>query len=263
VWVEGESEDYWSLLDAGGVMVSEPFAFRRGLSQTDNQITLVTDRGEQTFTVVGVYYDYATDQGTVIMADSVYRRYYDDPYISTIAAFVADDADTGTVIEALRTGPLANSELLAQSNRALRSGVFEVFERAFSITIALRLLATIVAFIGILSALMALQLEETRQYGTMRAVGMTPRQLWNYTVIQTGLMGVTAGALALPIGVVLALVLIYVINVRSFGWTMQLTLSPNEFIIAFSVAVVAALAAGLYPAWRLTRLVTARALRSE
>jgi putative ABC transport system permease protein len=263
VWVEGEGEDYWSLLDAGGVMVSEPFAFRRGLTQADNQITLVTDRGEQIFTVVGVYYDYATDQGTVIMADSVYRRYYDDPYISTIAAFVAEDADTGTVIEALRTGPLANSELLAQSNRALRSGVFEVFERAFSITIALRLLATIVAFIGILSALMALQLEETRQYGTMRAVGMTPRQLWNYTVIQTGLMGVTAGALALPIGVVLALVLIYVINVRSFGWTMQLTLSPNEFIIAFSVAVVAALAAGLYPAWRLTRLVTARALRSE
>jgi len=263
VWVEGESEDYWSLLDAGGVMVSEPFAFRRGLSQTDNQITLVTDRGEQTFTVVGVYYDYATDQGTVIMADSVYRRFYDDPYISTIAAFVAEDADPAAVIDALRSGPLANTELLAQSNRALRTGVFEVFERAFSITIALRLLATIVAFIGILSALMALQLEETRQYGTMRAVGMTPRQLWNYTVIQTGLMGVTAGALALPIGVVLALVLIYVINVRSFGWTMQLTLSPNEFIIAFAVAVVAALAAGLYPAWRLTRLVTARALRSE
>jgi putative ABC transport system permease protein len=110
---------------------------------------------------------------------------------------------------------------------------------------------------------MALQLEHTREYGVMRATGMTPRQLWNYTLIQTGLMGTTAGLLALPIGLVLALVLIYTINVRSFGWTMQLALTPNEFLQAFAVALLAALAAGIYPAWKLSQLVTARALRSE
>ena len=54
VWVEGEGEDYWSLLDAGGVMLSEAFAFRGGLRQTDNQIQLVNDRGEHAFTVVGL-----------------------------------------------------------------------------------------------------------------------------------------------------------------------------------------------------------------
>jgi putative ABC transport system permease protein len=87
--------------------------------------------------------------------------------------------------------------------------------------------------------------------------------LWNYTLIQTGLMGTTAGLLALPIGLVLALVLIYVINVRSFGWTMELVLQPGAFAQAFAVAVIASLAAGVYPAWRLMQLVTARALRSE
>jgi putative ABC transport system permease protein len=87
--------------------------------------------------------------------------------------------------------------------------------------------------------------------------------LLNFTMIQTGLMGTVAGALALPIGLVLALVLVYVINVRSFGWTMQLTLQPGEFALAFAVAVISALAAGLYPARRLSQLVTARALRSE
>ena len=123
--------------------------------------------------------------------------------------------------------------------------------------------SAVVAFIGILSALMALQLEHTREYGVMRATGMTPRQLWNFTLIQTGLMGTTAGLLALPIGLVLALVLIYVINVRSFGWTMALDLQPGPFVQAFAVAVIAALLAGLYPAWRLSQLITARALRSE
>ena len=255
--------DYFPALESGKIMVSEPFAFRRGITPENNTLRLLTDEGVQAFEVVGVYYDYSTDQGTVFMALDVYRQYYDDPFISAVALFVRDGVDVGAVIDQLRRETLVGTDLNAQANRELRAGVFEVFERAFTITVALRLLATLVAFIGILSALMSLQLEHTREYGVMRAVGMTARQLWNYTLIQTGLMGTTAGLLALPIGIVLALVLIYVINVRSFGWTMQFMLPPQELLQAFGVAFFAALAAGIYPAYRLGRLVTARALRAE
>ena len=248
---------------AGYVMVSEPFAFKRGITQEHNRITLLTDQGAQTFAVVGVYYDYSTDQGSVFMIRSLYEQYFNDPYISSLAVFLSPGADGAQVIEAIRSQVLAGTELVAQSNRALRASVFDVFERTFAITAALRLLAVVVAFIGILSALMSLQLEQTRQYGVMRAIGLTPRQLWNYTLIQTGLMGVTAGALALPIGLALALILITVINVRSFGWTMRIVLLPEELVLAFGVAVIAALAAGVYPAGRLARVVTARALRNE
>lgn len=256
--------NYYAILESGDyVMVSEPFAFRRGVTPENNRLTLLTDEGEITFTVVGVYYDYSTDQGVVFMADNIYRQYYDDPFVSAFALFLQEGIETQAMIDQLETGVLRSTDLNAQANNELRAGVFEVFERAFTITIALRLLATLVAFIGILSALMALQLEHTREYGVMRATGMTPRQLQGYTLIQTGLMGITAGALALPIGLVLALVLIYVINVRSFGWTMQLVILPGELAQAFAVAVTAALAAGIYPAWRLSKLVTARALRAE
>ncbi len=256
-------DDYIAALNDGKIMVGEPFSFRRGITPENNTLTLLTDRGERTFEVVGVFYDYSTDQGSVFMAQSVYRTLYDDPYISAIALFLDDPTQVSAVIDTLQTEILVGTDLNAQANSELRAGVFEVFERAFTITVALQLLATLVAFIGILSALMALQLEHTREYGVMRATGMTARQLWNYTLIQTGLMGTTAGLLAMPIGLVLALVLIYVINVRSFGWTMQLALLPGEFAQAFAVAVIAALAAGIYPAWRLSQLVTARALRSE
>ncbi len=263
VWSEVGVEDYFTALEAGDVvMVSEPFAFRRGIDQQRNSLTLLTDRGEVTFRVIGVYYDYSTDQGAVLMADNVYREYYTDPYVSSLAAFIEPGQDVNVVVDRIRTA-LAGSELITRSNLTLRASVFEVFERTFSITSALQLLAVVVAFVGILSALMALQLEQTRQYGVMRAIGMTGRQLWNYTLIQTGLMGITAGILAMPIGVALAIILIYVINVRSFGWTMQLTLSPLEFALSFAVAVLAALGAGIYPARRLSKLVTAQALRNE
>ncbi len=262
-WNNASGGDYQAALAGGGVIVSEPFAFRRGITPENNTLRLMTDQGVQTFTVYGVYYDYSTDQGQVLMYQSTYHRYWNDPYISSIAAFVEEGVEVDDVLNTLRSETLVGTDLQAQSNRALRSGVFDVFDRAFSITIALRLLATVVAFIGILSALLSLQLENTRQYGVMRAVGMTPRQLWNFTLIQTGLMGTAAGLMALPIGFALALVLIYVINVRSFGWTMQLQAAPMEFVQAFVVAVLAALIAGVYPAWRLGRLLVGQAVRGE
>ena len=262
-WLSVPHDDYFPALDAGGIMVSEPFAFRRGITPDNNALTLLTDRGPRAFEVLGVYYDYTTDQGAAFMSDTVYRQFYDDPFISSIALFLDDGVNPADVIAALQRETLVGTDLQAQDNRTLRAGVFEVFERAFAITIALRLLATVVAFIGILSALLALQLEQARAYGVMRATGMTTRQLWQYTLLQTGLMGSTAGLLALPIGLVLAVVLVFSINVRSFGWTMQLAVAPGELIVAFLVALVAALAAGLYPAWHLGRMLTARALRSE
>jgi len=252
-----------SALRAGQGVVSEPFAFRRGITPDNAQITLLTDRGPHTFEVAGVYYDYTTDQGAVLIAREVYDRFWDDPYLSALAIDLAPGASLEDVLETLQTETLPGTGLRAQSNRSLRASALEVFDRTFAITVALRLLATIVAFIGILSALLALQLEHTRQYGVLRANGMTPRQLRAFTLLQTGLMGAVAGVLALPQGIALAIILIEVINVRSFGWSMDLTLSGQEFVQALAVALGAALVAGIYPAWRLSRLVTAQALRSE
>lgn len=269
LWNNAPDGDYRAALENGlsngeyAIIVSEPFAYRRDITPENNHLILLTDRGVQAFTIVGVFYDYSTDQGAVLMDNSVYRVLWDDPYISSVAAFLEPDADLAAVIERLRTESLTGYDLVVQPNRELRSGIFTVFDNAFAITIALRLLATVVAFIGILSALLSLQLENTRQYGVMGAIGMTGRQLWNFTLLQTGLMGIVAGLMALPIGLALALVLLYVINVRSFGWTMQFHPTAEEFMLAFGVAVVAALLAGVYPAIRATRLGVARALRSE
>jgi putative ABC transport system permease protein len=110
---------------------------------------------------------------------------------------------------------------------------------------------------------MSLQLERSRELGVLRATGMTLRQLWQLTLLETGLMGSTAGLLAMPTGYILAWILIYVINVRSFGWTLRMDLEPRYFLLAFAVAVVAALFAGVYPALRLGKMVIATAIRQE
>ena len=97
----------------------------------------------------------------------------------------------------------------------------------------------------------------------LRSTGMTRRQLWRLSLLETGLIGSSAGLIAIPTGLVLAVVLIYIINLRSFGWTLQMQVEPRQLIQAFAVALLAALLAGLYPAWRIGRSQPATALRSE
>jgi putative ABC transport system permease protein len=115
----------------------------------------------------------------------------------------------------------------------------------------------------VLSALLSLLLEKQRELGILRAMGLTVRELWGVVMLESGLMGAVAGLLAMPTGYVLSLILIYIINRRSFGWTLQMSAGWEPFAQALVVAVVAALLAGVYPARRMGRMLAAEALRYE
>jgi len=108
-----------------------------------------------------------------------------------------------------------------------------------------------------------LELERGRELGVLRANGLTPRQVWRLVTTQTGLMGLVAGILSIPMGLVLAAVMIYVVNKRSFGWTLHMDVGPAVLVQAVGLALIGALLAGLYPSWRMARTLPASALREE
>ena len=252
IWPRFRSEDM--------AIVSEPYAYRYGLSVGDS-LRLQTDRGERSFPIRGIFYDYASDLGVAVMSRTSYDRYYDDPGVSGIAVDAAEGQDVDALIDRLRARTQGMQEVFIRSNVGLREASLRIFDRTFTITAVLRLLAIIVAFIGVLSALMALQLERSRELAVLRANGMTPGQLGEYVTLQTGVMGLLAGLLAIPLGYALAYVLIFVINKRSFGWTLQLEVAPEILLQAVAIGLVAAVLAGLYPAWSMSQANPADALR--
>jgi putative ABC transport system permease protein len=245
-----------------GVLISESFAFRHGIGR-GGSVELRTDRGPRSFPVVGVYRDYGSDRGVVAMSRQTYARHWDDPGVTGVGLYLAAGADPAAVLGAVRARAGPGSAVLAQSNRDLREASLAVFDRTFAITLALRALTTLVAFVGVLSALMALELERGREVAVLRAVGLTRGQVWGLVVAQTGLMGLLAGLLALPLGLTLALILIHVVNRRSFGWSLDVAIDPALLAQGLALAVAAALLAGIYPAWRMARTSPARALREE
>jgi putative ABC transport system permease protein len=253
--------DPWQAFNGGALLVSEPLAYRRGLRAGD-ALDLPTDRGTRTFTIAAVFRDYASEHGVVFIDRGTYSTLWDDASVTSLAVFLTPDHDVDHAITQIRALPAA-AGIIARPNRGLRDATLEVFDRTFLITGVLRLLALLVAFVGVTGALMALQLERSREIAILRATGLTPGQVWSLGAVQTALMGVAAVALAVPLGSAMAWAMVHVINRRSFGWTFDLVFTGAPFVEAAVVGIAAALLGGLYPAYRMSRMRPATALCGE
>jgi len=261
--LEGEPSRAWPAFDGdGAVLVSESLARRAGLAPGAS-VRLHSDDGMRGFPVAAVFRDYGSEHGTVVMARSTYDRHWDDTAVSTLGVYATEGADASQLADAVRAVLGADQQLVVRATGAIKTASMEVFDRTFTITAVLRGLATIIAFVGILSALMALALERAREVAVLRAQGLVPRQVWQLVQTQTGVMGLIAGLLSVPVGIAMALVLILVINLRSFGWSMDVHIAPTILLQSVVLAVVAAMIAGVYPAYRMARISPAEALREE
>ena len=261
----GDQTEAWRAYDRGeAVLISEPFSFRHDLD-VGSSLILETPAGDRDFRIAGIYYDYATEEGTVMLTQPVYRELWGD-FGVTAAGLYLEDSDFDSVkavTRAARTALGEDRELVIRSNKLLRDQSLRVFDRTFAVTGVLRMLAVLVAFVGILAALTALQLEREREVGVLRALGMTPIEVWALVTSQTGLIGLVAGTLAIPVGLTMAAIMIHVINRRSFGWSLEMTVSPAPLVAAVALSIGAALLAGVYPAYRMSKTSPAEALRAE
>ncbi len=250
-------------MEAGdGVLISEPLAFHRQLEPGDH-LVLPTVSVEHEFPILGVFRDYSTNGGTVLMPLSLYRSHWDDDAISGIGVYLHHDADREAALEEMRRVLEADAPARFRSNDLIRERSMAIFDRTFRITEVLRILAGVVAFLGLASAVMSIELERGRELAVLRALGFRPRQVRVLTLAQTGLLGLAAGLFAIPLGIVMAALLIAVINVRSFGWSMDLAVAPQPLALGVALALSAALLAGTYPAVRAVRTSVAGQLREE
>lgn len=246
-----------------GVFVSEPLAYLQTLALNDS-ISILTGEGMVDFPILGIFYDYTSGIGMVQMQQSLYSQHWEQQAVTRLSLDLAPEADQSILLPAIQQSLSAfESNFNLISNSQLRALTLQIFDRTFAITNVLRLLAILVAFVGVVSTLMALQLERAREFAILRATGMTPKQTTALILKQSTLLGICSGLLALPLGLLMSDILIDVINRRSFGWTMQHFLPSSVLLEGFVLAVVAALLAGLYPAWRASRIRPALALREE
>lgn len=253
--------DFWDRFEGqDAVLVTESYAWHHRVAPGDS-LGLRTAAGARAFTIIGVYRDYGSDLGRVAMSRATYDRHWPgDAWVNGIGLYVSPDFVPAAIEPLLAR---LDREVTLAASREIREASLAVFDRTFTITEVLRVLAAVIAVIGIFSALLAIQLERTRELGMLKAIGLSAGQLRGMVLGETAVVGAVAGLCAVPVGGLLALMLIQVINRRSFGWSMEFMPEPGVLAGGVLMALTAALLAGLYPAARIARLQPARALRME
>ncbi len=249
-------------LTAGGeVLVSEPFATKFGVAPGAS-IALPTATGVAALRVAAVYNDYSSDAGFVLMDVRAFRRLYRDDAVDSIAVYAAPGAD----LPRLRTAivrAVAPLRIDVETNRELRALVVEIFDRTFAITYALDVVAIAIAVLGVVSTLFALVLERRREFGVLRYLGVTTGGVRAIVLTEAAGIGLLGALLGVGVGMLLALVLVYVVNRQAFGYLIELYV-PWAFLgETVALVVVAAVVAGVYPARVAARIRTADVVRAE
>jgi putative ABC transport system permease protein len=244
------------------VIVSETFANQFKLGEGDT-VTLPSARGPVELTIAGVFYDYATDGGKVVMDRSVYERYWQDPNLTVIPLYLAPAADPEHVRNEILRRLAGGPAIMVISNRELKREVLRIFDQTFAITYALELIAVVVALLGIINALLSGILERQRELAVLRAIGGSPAQISRLIVWESGLLGVVGCVLGTAAGILLSILLIQVINKQSFGWTIVFHAAPFGVMQAVALALITTVLAGYGPGRRAAKLPVAESLQYE
>jgi len=260
--VAGAASQAWARFERGDVIVSEPLAWRLQLRVGD-EVALSTGEGPRQFRVAAIYREYGNDRGNVLMSMSEYRRLWHDDQVTSMGVFLKPGVPSAGVIAAMRASVGGRQGLLLRSNADIRAISMSIFERTFVITRVLYWLAAGVAAVGLISSLLAWELERSHELAIVRSIGLTPLGAGLLIAAQTGFMGLVALVAAIPAGLLTALVLTDVINRRAFGWQIDLHLSVAQFTNARCKSIWAALVAGVYPAWRTATASIAGDIREE
>ena len=251
------------LRNNNAVVVSEPFANKHHVKRGDS-IALSLGSAKPAFRVVDVFYDYSSERGTVVMDRSTALKYLPDPAPASLAIYLAPGASLTDVRREIEdAAAVSESRILIFSNRDLRTQALMIFDRTFAITYALEAVAVIVAVIGVAGALLAVVIDRRRELGLLRFLGAASWQIRKLILVEAGLLGFLATMAGIVQGFALSLILVFVINKQSFGWTIRFHWPVAILLGALSLVYVATVLAGLYPANVAIRLNPIEVVREE
>ena len=260
-WVAG-GDEHWEAVKRGDVIVSESFARSFGAGP-GSVVTLEGARGPAELRIEAVFYDYSTEHGLVMMDRKTYIGLYGDRTINSIAVFI-DPAEPRRkqIIDDVRARAIARG-LPASTREQFHRNILEVFDSTFAVTRSMRIMAIVIAFFGITGALVTLFIERQRDFGILRALGFSTGQVAGMTLLEALGMGLVSFVLSAGVGAVLAVLLIRVINLRSFNWTVFYYPDWQPYAVTAATALAASVGAALYPIWKVHRTYPQMQIREE
>ncbi len=258
----GDMEDALRGMLAGeAVIVSEPFA-EKHRARVGDKLTIPLGTEKPSFRIAGIFLDYSSENGYIILDQSIARKYLPADEPSNLAIYTEASADRDRLRAEIEAA-YAPRRIALFENRSLRNEAVRIFDQTFAVTYALEAVAIFVAVMGVAGAMVALIIDRRREIGLLRFLGASAGQLRRMILFEAGYIALFSQLLGVVSGGLLSLVLIFVINKQSFGWTIEFHLPVLALLSALGFVFAATVIAGLYPAHIATRLNPIEVMHEE
>ncbi len=215
------NEERLKELETGrNVAISEYLGMKYGLKRGDT-IELQTPRGKQPFMVTDIFSSYSTTSGFMYLDRRWLKEYWGLDDATQVSVYVEKKVDVAVFIQRLRENFSNTYSVDIMNNQQLRQKIMTIFDRSFSITYAIELIAIVVSLIGVINTLLVLVFEKKREISTLRYLGMNWKQLRDNLILSAGITGISGTILGLAMGYMMSLIFIHVVNRISFGWEIE------------------------------------------
>jgi putative ABC transport system permease protein len=263
VLVGPRAPDAWETVARGeGVTVSTNFVAHFGLGLGD-RLDLDTPAGKLVMPIVAVALDFSSPGGTIKMSRELYARMWNDRQVTLVLLRVAPGSSPNEVRSeiARRLGRTYGLKIL--SSGELLAHFVDQARQAFRVVDVLGVLVLVVVMIGMADTLAAGVMEQTRELGAMRALGVRRRQLGRMVVAQSLALALLGLLLAVVTGLALGALWVLATFPNLLGWTLELHVPYLQLVVVAAVALAVCVAAAISPARRIARFEPASALRYE
>ncbi len=230
-----------------GVIISESFQSKFGKSKNDT-LELATPSGPVAFRVLGVYIDYSSDVGSVLIDRALYKRYWRDELVDAFDLWLDAGADQQAVIADIKEQYGEHYQLFVSTHSELRKAVVHIMEQSFIVNYAVEIVAVVVAIFSVINTLLASILDRAQEIGVLRAIGATQAQVRRMVVLEAGGMGLFGSVLGLLAGTIMAYHhVVYNTKVLT-GWTFQFYYPYGVAVLSVVTSVILCVIAGYGPA---------------
>jgi putative ABC transport system permease protein len=230
-----------------GVIISESFQ-SKFTKRMNDKIELITPSGLISFNVIGVYIDYSSDSGSVLLDRALYKKYWRDELVDAYDLWLQPGTEPQAIIQTLKSRYGEPYQLFISTHRELKNAVVRIMEQSFVVNYAVEIVAIVVAIFSVINTLLASVLDRAREIGVLRAIGATREQVRRLVVIEAGWMGLIGSMLGLLAGSVMAYHHVVYNTKELTGWTFQFYYPYGVAALSVIASVILCALAGFGPA---------------
>ncbi|WP_250474768.1 FtsX-like permease family protein [Caballeronia sp. GAFFF1] len=247
--------------DETPVWASEAMADLYGY-RTGQRVTLPLGGADEHFVVAGIWRDYVRQTGALQLRLADYRRLTGDMGATEVAITLRPGVRAGQVIAALQSLPFGDALEFSQPGD-IRSRTLTIFDRSFAVTYLLEAVAIIIGLFGVAATFSVQTLARSREFGMLRHVGVTRKQILALLASEGGLLTLLGIAMGCVLGFAISLILVFVVNPQSFHWTMSLHVPWTMLVVIGVVMLVSSCTTAVLAGRRAVSVDAVRAVRED